>query len=240
MRLSILAFAAAFFALGPGQVVGLDAGRLRRRPPDSEHRRVVVRQAAVSSNGVAAVGDAAPTNVVKVSLPFAPATAPSTAPSPAPTPLDTSISLALSQKCLYYLSNLIASPEFTACLPFSLLLSSSNGYKSEVATATKISDYTYLNDLLAYVNSPQPSSERCDQLFASYLPQFQDDANCGKDVAQRVPTARQARRGIGNYAVMREAAGIINPSTGVYCYLEAIASPRPDDLYLWMMPSGNM
>jgi hypothetical protein len=37
---------------------------------------------------------------------------------------------------------------------------------------------------------------------------------------------------------MREAAGLVDPDTGVYCYIEAKASGRPDDLYLWSIPAG--
>lgn len=126
------------------------------------------------------------------------------------------------------------------CLPFSLLLSTSSAYKNQVSAATRTGNWTFLNELLAYTNSPQPSPPSCDQTFKSILTAFADKANCGTDLSGGLAVAKQAQSGIGNYAVMRTASGLVNPNTGVYCYLEALANVKPDDMYLWMLPSGNM
>ncbi|TXT08992.1 hypothetical protein VHUM_02466 [Vanrija humicola] len=172
--------------------------------------------------------------------PKAPATIPTAAPQPVPTPLD-AISYSLSQSCLEYVGTLIApSSKFMTCLPFSLLLSTSAAYKNQVLTTTRTGNWTFLNELLAYTNSPQPSPGSCDQTFQSILTAYADKANCGNDLSGGPAVAKQAQTGIGNYAVMRTASGLINPNTGVYCYLEALANVKPDDMYLWMLPSGNI
>lgn len=64
-------------------------------------------------------------------------------------------------------------------------------------------------------------------------------ANCAGDLGKsNVVVAKEAQIGFGNYDVMRKAAGLVDPDTGIYCYLEAIASSQPDDLYLWALPAG--
>jgi hypothetical protein len=65
-----------------------------------------------------------------------------------------------------------------------------------------------------------------------------DKDKCRADVNGKVPSALSASRGLGNAPVMREAAGLVDPDTGVYCYIEAKASEGPDDLYLWSIPAG--
>lgn len=132
-----------------------------------------------------------------------------------------------------------ASEGFNTCLPFSLLLSSSASFKQQVQSAIATGNYTYLNTLLAYTSSPQPAPDTCDQNYTNYLKQLVDKSNCGSDMATKA-VIKAARRGISNYAVMRTASSLLDPKTGRYCYLQAVASDKPDDLYLWMIPSGNM
>ncbi|GMK55232.1 hypothetical protein CspeluHIS016_0202880 [Cutaneotrichosporon spelunceum] len=173
-------------------------------------------------------------------LPKAPSSAPTVAPSPTPTPLDTSISSSLSNECMSYLTNLISNSTFLSCLPFSLLLQTSNSYRTQLNDARSSGNYSYLNELIAYASSPAPESEACDQAFAEFAEAVKDRTNCGSDLSRGMPVARQARRGLSNYAAVRTAVGLVNPDTGSYCYLEAVASERPDDAYLWQLPMGNM
>lgn len=63
-------------------------------------------------------------------------------------------------------------------------------------------------------------------------------SNCASDISKNVPVAIKTKWGVGNYQVMREAESLINKDTGVFCYIEAVASERPDDLYLWGLPGG--
>ncbi|BEI85505.1 hypothetical protein CcaverHIS002_0509060 [Cutaneotrichosporon cavernicola] len=173
-------------------------------------------------------------------LPKPPSSPPAAAPAPTPTPLDTSISSSLSHECMTYLTNLISNSTFLSCLPFSLLLQTSNSYRTQITNARSSGNYSYLNELVAYAASPAPGSETCDQTFAGFAETMRDRTNCGSDLNSGMPVARQARRGLSNYAAVRTAAGLVNPDTGSYCYLEAAASERPDDAYLWQLPMGNI
>ncbi len=173
-------------------------------------------------------------------LPQAPETPPPVAPQPVPTPLDTSISEPLGSACMTYLTHLLSNSTFLSCLPFSLLIQTSNSYRSQLNAATGSGNYSYLNELIAYASSPQPSSETCDKAFEGFAEAARDRGNCGEDLTKGIPVARQTRRGLVNYAAVRTAAGLVNPDTGSYCYLEAVANERPDDAYLWQLPMGNM
>lgn len=141
---------------------------------------------------------------------------------------------------MMYLTNLLSNSTFVSCSPFSLLISTSSAYSGQVTSATSTGNYTYLNDLLAYSNSPQPGAQQCEEAYAAYRTALRDKANCGNDLADGKPVAGSASRGLGNYGVLRTAAALINPESGSYCYLEAVADARPDDLYLWSLPAGYM
>lgn len=173
-------------------------------------------------------------------IPAPPPTAPTSPPSPVPTPLDLSLSYSLSSSCLLYLTNLLPAANFTSCLPFSLLLTTSTSYSTLVTDSITSSNLTDLDSLLAYVSSPQPSPNECDAFMAAALSDIGEKSNCGADLAARPvnAVANEAQNGIGNYKLMREAAAMTDPETGVYCYLEAVSSSKPDDLYLWSLPAG--
>lgn len=172
-------------------------------------------------------------------LPKAPASPPSSPPPNAPQPFDTSMSYALPTECLGFLLGMISNPNFISCLPFSLLLTTSSGFNSRIQAAAQTHNYTYLNDLIAYTGSPQPSADTCDGYMTDFAKDLRRKQNCGSDQSN-TGVVMQARRGLGNYHVMRTAATLVHPETGVYCYIDALASSKPDDLYLWKLPSGNM
>jgi hypothetical protein len=149
----------------------------------------------------------------------------------------------LSGQCLKYISGLVASHEFKSCVPFSLLLSASAAYNTIVLDSIRTGIYTYINDLVAYSSDPSPSPEQCDANYTLYYKQISEKSHCATELGGSTNSkvvAKQAQRGLGNYQAMRTAASLLDPKTGVYCYLEAVASERPDDLYLWMLASGNM
>lgn len=107
-----------------------------------------------------------------------------------------------------------------------------------LSTAATSGNYTTLNTLMAYVTSPQPSSEECDEfLTEAYWNMGSKNSGCQADLNKR-SAAVDARLGLGSAGLMRRAAGLRNPDNGKWCYLEAVASTRPDDLYLWSLPAG--
>jgi hypothetical protein len=67
---------------------------------------------------------------------------------------------------------------------------------------------------------------------------FTEKKNCAADLKARNPSAIEVRNGLGNYEVMRKAGELVDPDQGEYCYLQAAAAGRPDDMYLWALPAG--
>lgn len=69
-----------------------------------------------------------------------------------------------------------------------------------------------------------------------------DKNACGADLGNKgkagVAAAKDAKTGLGNAGLMRIAAGLRDPDTGSWCYLQALDGDRPDDLYLWALPAG--
>jgi hypothetical protein len=74
--------------------------------------------------------------------------------------------------------------------------------------------------------------------MAGALSNLEGKSNCQTDITAEKVVALETKTGIGNYGVMREVEQLTNPDSGVYCYLEALAADRPDDLYLWSIPAG--
>ncbi|ORY32781.1 hypothetical protein BCR39DRAFT_521504 [Naematelia encephala] len=180
------------------------------------------------------------TDTIDVTIPSPPTTTPVSLPFPTPTPLDLSISPKLTTNCISYLTNLLSTPLFLSCLPFSLLLTTSTSYATLLATAISTGDYTDLNILLSYVASPQPNTTQCQTYMDSLVGELGNKGQCGSDLAKTPidPVAEETRVGLGNYKVMREAAGLVSQESGKYCYLEAVSNQTPDDLYLWSVPAG--
>jgi hypothetical protein len=120
------------------------------------------------------------------------------------------------------------------------LLTTSTSYASLLASSLTAGNLTTLNELIAYTISPQPSSDTCDTYFSGVLSALTSKGNCAADLAKGSITsvAKETWAGVGNYEVMREASALTDPDTGSYCYLQAVASTTPDDLYLWSIPSG--
>ncbi|KAK1924318.1 hypothetical protein DB88DRAFT_546339 [Papiliotrema laurentii] len=174
-----------------------------------------------------------------ITVPLPPSRAPSSPPSPVPTSMDLSISYALSDSCLLYLTTVLSSTTLQSCLPLSLLLTTSTSYASLLSASLAQGDLTKINQLVAYTASPSPGTDTCDKYFAGVLSALDAKGNCAGDLAQAKAVALDAQLGVGNYKLIREASTITNPDTGKYCYLEALASTAPDDLYLWSLPSGT-
>jgi hypothetical protein len=152
--------------------------------------------------------------------------------------MDLQLSYALTTPCLAHLTNILSTPTFLSCLPFSLLLTTSTGFASLLTTASNTGNYSTLNTLLAYVTSPRPSSEACDDYMRdAYWKMGEKHSACAPDLKKR-SAAADAMAGLGSAGLMRRAAGLRNPETGKWCYLEAVANDRPDDLYLWGLPAG--
>ncbi|WVQ72629.1 hypothetical protein IAR50_002188 [Cryptococcus sp. DSM 104548] len=255
MRLHVLA---ALLVLASSPVLGHGLSGLKDRGDHRRHERLVrdllahepsPSEALVAHAPVAEVildhvlvarasSNATTTTTANTTLPLPPSPVPTSAPSPVPTPLDLSISNAMSSSCMTYLTSLVSSSTFLSCLPFSLLLTTSSAYATLVSTALSSGDYTQLNELVAYTSSPQPSGSVCESYMSGVMTALKSKSNCASDISSNLAIVKKTKLGVGNYKVMKEAEALVNEETGAYCYLEAIASEKPDDLYLWGLPGG--
>jgi len=119
----------------------------------------------------------------------------------------------------------------------SLLLTTSTSFRDIVRNGPN-DNYTDLNNLIAYTNSPKPGSKACQDYFTGLETSFTEKKHCAADLKERNPAAVEVRNGLGNYEVMRGAGELVDPDGGEYCYLQATADGRPDDMYLWSLPAG--
>ncbi|WRT66470.1 uncharacterized protein IL334_003429 [Kwoniella shivajii] len=184
-------------------------------------------------------------STIFVILPKPPSTPISSPPKPIPTPLDLSISKSLSSGCMVYLASLLSTSTFISCLPLSLLLTTSSGYSTILQTALSTGNYTTLNNLISYTSNPQfggnaspDGSDQCDDYMQNVMSSLSSKSNCGTDIANGNLVAKEAKTGLGNYKLIKQVSTLIDDQSGVYCYLEAVNSKKPDDLYLWGIPSG--
>lgn len=204
----------------------IDTTRPEALPP--EDQRIHLRRAKAAEN---------------VTIPLPPSVIPTSPPSPVPTPMDLSLSYALSDSCLLYLTSVLSSTTFKSCLPFSLLLTTSSSFASLLSDSLEAGNLTTINELIAYTSSPGLGSDTCDQYFSGVLSALSSKSNCAADLGKGMTNtaiAKEAQAGVGNYKLMRQASVIVDPDTGKYCYLQAVASSTPDDLYLWSIPSGTL
>ncbi|WWC89233.1 uncharacterized protein L201_004151 [Kwoniella dendrophila CBS 6074] len=170
------------------------------------------------------------------SLPLPPTTVPTSLSKPIPVPLDLSISNSLSGGCMIFLSSLITNDDFTNCLPFSLLLTTSTSYSKLVSTSIQTGNFSYLNDLLKFTLNPKPSNLQCDNLISSVQSSLLSNKNCGGD--NNNPIIQQTKLSLNNYKLMKTSSSLLNDQSGSYCYLDALYQKKPDDLYLWSLPNN--
>ncbi|WWC62094.1 uncharacterized protein I303_104684 [Kwoniella dejecticola CBS 10117] len=178
------------------------------------------------------------------SLPLPPSPAVTTLPKPIPKPLDLSISTSLSSSCMVYLTTLLSTQEFISdCLPFSLLLTTSTSYSSLLSSSIQSGNFTTINNLISYTSSPGAEdggdgSGKCEEYMNTVESALTSNKNCGTDLSNKNQVVKQTKNSLGNYKLIKEVSALVDEDTGVYCYLQAVRSKRPDDAYLWNLPSG--
>ncbi|ORY92654.1 hypothetical protein BCR35DRAFT_298134 [Leucosporidium creatinivorum] len=134
--------------------------------------------------------------------------------------------------CPSFFATFLADPDFIACAPFSLLISTSSAF----FTAER-SPYS----LLPYVldASCSASNATCSNLMSQLAVKIRLSNTCGPDLSKGNPLVTEALMGFQNYNLYREAGCQKNNSTGQYCFAQASAESEPDDLYFYYLPEGT-
>ncbi|GAA5899351.1 hypothetical protein JCM6882_009095 [Rhodosporidiobolus microsporus] len=138
-----------------------------------------------------------------------------------------------STACPSFFATFLADPTFTACAPFSLLLTTSTAF----FTAER-SPY----GLLPYVLDASCAADTttCASLMDRLAKQIKGSNACGPDIDKGNPLAVEALDGLLNYRMYREVGcQKSNGTEARYCFAEAAAKSEPDDLYLYYAGEGT-
>ncbi|KAL3419571.1 hypothetical protein PVAG01_08069 [Phlyctema vagabunda] len=146
-----------------------------------------------------------------------------------PTPFDSGFSNNITDSCNAFLDNVLNNATFKKCLPFSLLLQSSNSFfqisKSLVRT-TQLLDYTCSANVTT-----------CSVFTSSIAANLSLAENCGSDLANQNPLVQEALLGFDSYQILYQASCLRDPNTASYCFADAVTnSSSPTDSYPYYLP----
>ncbi|PMD20367.1 hypothetical protein NA56DRAFT_573885 [Hyaloscypha hepaticicola] len=151
------------------------------------------------------------------------------ATSQLPNPLDIGFSNNITASCQSFMTSMLTSSNFTACLPFSLLLQNSNSFfqvEKSVTRVTQTLDYT------CGVDFPT-----CSARMANFAKNITTDAGCKQDLASENPLITYAYLGLMAYQPLYRASCLKNPSTAAYCFADAITNYNNSaDSYIYFLP----
>ncbi|EJU02452.1 hypothetical protein DACRYDRAFT_22092 [Dacryopinax primogenitus] len=167
-------------------------------------------------------------------------TAPPSVPSPAlpvptpfPAPFDISLSFNVTTpSCINFFNTFIQNVTFRACRPFGMLMSSSQQFQADQ------SNLTILTAVVGGTCATDMSPSDCGAVMDWHAEQIALGGNCGQDLNAGAALAVTALEGFRSYRMMRTAGCLQNPVTNAYCYVEAVASLLPNDLYFWVASLG--
>ncbi|KAF8637903.1 hypothetical protein AX17_002526 [Amanita inopinata Kibby_2008] len=152
-------------------------------------------------------------------------------PTPFPQPFSAGIVTDnISVSCANFFTNMTNSLAFRSCRPFSLLLQSSGDFVDAQ------SSITLTNALIWGTCNVVPGKDQCVANMGWFASQL--EIACAKEVQNKMTMATDALTGLQAYGLMYEAACHTDPSTNVYCYVDAVHNSNPSDLYLYQMPIG--
>ncbi|KAH9852263.1 hypothetical protein C2E23DRAFT_731024 [Lenzites betulinus] len=199
-------------------------------PAPAESATTVDVSSAGSSLSVATAASATPT-ASSTSNTLVPATAPQL-PTPFPQPFDQSLSTNFTTVgCQTFFTNMTVSQAFRSCRPFSLLVSDSDAFIKQSQ-----GNVSLLNTIIWGTCNTVTSSDQCSSNMAWFADNIK--TQCKGDISANNPIVQDAVAGLEAYDVMRAAGCQINADTNTYCYLDAVQSTHPSDLYLYQLALG--
>ncbi|SGY48510.1 BQ5605_C001g00657 [Microbotryum silenes-dioicae] len=137
-----------------------------------------------------------------------------------------------STACPSFFRTFLANPAFIACTPFSLLMSTSNGFFMAAR-----SPFALLPTVLDAACAAPVAT--CTTLMNQLAGQLAKARNCGNDLSRRNPLVLEALEGFQNYAMMYQAGCQRNNVTAQYCFAEANVATDPSAQYYYYLPEGT-
>ena len=129
--------------------------------------------------------------------------------SPLPSPFDSSLGNNFtSLTCPTFFQNFLSNDSFTSCLPFSLLLQTSNSFFTAERSLVRLTETL---DATCNVDF-----NTCNAVMSDLATQLTQNANCGADFKAQNPMVLQAYDGFLSYAVLYHA-GCQKDTGGNYC-----------------------
>lgn len=148
---------------------------------------------------------------------------------PLPTPFDIGFSSNITGNCAQFMSSMLSNATFQQCLPFSLLLQNSNSFFQTTKSLVRV---TQLLDYTCAANFTQ-----CSSVLSAFASNITSTSACSIDLANENPLIEQALLGLLAYKPLYQASCLHNPSTGAYCYADAITNAsNTADAYIYFLP----
>ncbi|ESZ95936.1 hypothetical protein SBOR_3628 [Sclerotinia borealis F-4128] len=146
-----------------------------------------------------------------------------------PTPFDSGFTSNITASCSSFMMSFLANETFKACLPFSLLLQNSNSFFQATKSLVRITQ------TLSASCSASPLT--CNNLMTTLAANISTPSTCAPDLLALNPLVTQARLGLLAYSTLYTASCLQDPSSGAYCYAQAVTNASsPTDSYIYYLP----
>lgn len=150
-----------------------------------------------------------------------------------PSPFDSSLGNNFTEpSCPNFIQEFISTPSFQSCMPFSLLLQTSDSFfeaQKSSLLLTETLDAACSADFAA-----------CSNYLSVVATNLTSILNCRDDYALGNPTVVQALNGLLAYPTLFQASCLHNPSTSAYCAVDAFTNTSsPTDSYVYYLPLGT-
>ncbi|KAL5499163.1 hypothetical protein ACEPAH_1681 [Sanghuangporus vaninii] len=203
--------------------------------PDASHSAVNSDSGSVSPTGTDS--SSSPTTTVpqtEQTIPSVPdASNPPVLPTPFPQPFDTTGATGnvTTQTCANFFTNMTQTLPFRSCRPFSLLEQFSSEFIEQAQT-----NLTLLNTLIFGTCTTSTPLDTCTANMAWFASSLA--SSCATELSQNNLLVAQTQLGLQAYALLRQAACLVNQQADIYCYASAAHDSSPADLYLYQLPLG--
>ncbi|KXT19009.1 hypothetical protein AC579_8736 [Pseudocercospora musae] len=148
-----------------------------------------------------------------------------------PQPFDTNLGNNFtSTTCPTFFTDFLNNQTFKDCLPFSLLLQTSNAFFTASRSVVRLTQ--------ALDASCKVDFQKCSAVMAGLAIDIQSNDHCGPDLQMMNPMVSQAFNGFKAYDTLYHA-GCLTDSSGNYCYANAATNiSAPASSYIYYLPLG--
>jgi len=145
-----------------------------------------------------------------------------------PTPFDQGFASNITQTCSDFMYGFLTNATFQSCLPFSLLLQSSNSFFQTTKSILRTTQ------LLDHTCAASPAT--CNPYIAGLASNISNTHNCAEELRAENPLIQQAQLGLLAYQPLFTASCLRSASNS-YCFADAVTNASsPTDSYIYYLP----